>query len=192
MKEIVEATASFIAKQSVVYCALDTVRQELETMVAIVAQAHFGSLVAPFIARQVAIVASVPVTCFYSELVSVAVQEAIRTIIDIAASLLGYYKPKGLLPFCREQALYIAGCVAGFFAKSYFCTFALPAVHELSACAIRQVALLSGVPSPIASILPHCAVVISPYVTFMFGDIVWFVVAEVVEEIGDNLIECFS
>jgi hypothetical protein len=185
----IENACAFITKHSFSFYALENVRTELEELIHDVALPHLGAFVSPIVSRELATIFSVSVTCLLAEMVSVAVKEAIRAIIDLASSYFGFVKPKGLTFFMREQALFIAGFVTGFLAKSYFCNNALLVVHKGCDLMLRHAVQLSAVPFPFSAVIPYLAIVAAPYVTFVLGDIIWTVIAETTEEIMDNALD---
>ncbi|MCE5294050.1 MAG: hypothetical protein LLF94_05495 [Chlamydiales bacterium] len=169
---LVNASTSFVFKNTYLYYGLTTVRTNLQQAVSEFTIPKFGKFAGGMIGIQLGTLAAIPVTMFLADLTLVAVRQSVKLIQDIyRTSILGEKRSQSP-PLWRDVAVATASFAAGFFAKTYFVNYGMEAVGELLKYAFVVLAPLSGASMVVTFMTPALIAMITPSVTFAMGDIV--------------------
>jgi len=172
--------AAFVAKQVFSYHCLEPVRLQLQELISKVASNNFGTFVGNIIGREGGILLSMPVTCLLADIVGAAAYETVMTVVHVVNVVFFGAKVEPMTPFFRELGLRTARFATYFFAKSYFCNFCMPLVKLGVEFALRHIVVLSATALPLGFLACPAAIVLTPPLTFLIGDIVGIIAGEVV------------
>ena len=172
--------AAFMANQVFSYHCLTPVREQLQNIISKVARDNFGTLVGNIIGREGGILLSVPVTCLLADIVGYAAYETVMAVVHVVNVVFFNGKAAPMTPFFQELGLRTARLATYFFAKSYFCNFCMPLVKVGIELALRHLVVLSSVALPLGLLACPVAIIITPPLTFLIGDIVGIIAGEAV------------
>lgn len=164
-----------VVRNSTYYYGLEPTRIQLQQIATEVASHKFGSFAAPLIGNQVGLLLATPVTLLYGEMAAFAVKKLVFTIYALVQSIF-HELPESIPspPMLRDIALNIASFAAGFFAKTYFCNYAMPYVGVLLRHLIVFSTPVIGLSLPMLFMAPAFVVMATPGVTFFIGDFISF------------------
>ena len=169
---VVNASTSFVFKNTYLYYGLTTVRTNLQQAVSEFTIPKFGKFAGGMLGVQIGTLAAIPVTMFMADLTLIAMRQTVKLVNDIyRTSVLGETSPQ-LLPLWREVAIATVSFAAGFFAKTYFVNYGMEAVGELLKYSFIVLAPLSGASMVVTFMTPALIAMITPSVTFALGDVV--------------------
>jgi hypothetical protein len=171
-------TCGFIAKQTFCYNGIEFVRNELHKLITTLTADSFGAFTASLIGAQASIMFSVPVTCLLSDMIFSAVKESVQAVIRLSTSFF-QTPPKTKTPLFREFTTKVVSYVAYFFSKTYFCNYCMPLVKTGLEASIRCFIKLSCSPLPAPFFISTFAYLAAPAATFLAGDLVGILSAEV-------------
>lgn len=170
-----EAALGFSVKNCVCFYGLAPIRTQLQQVISEIALPRFGSFVAPMVGSQIGLMAALPVTLFYGEMMAFTVKKTITSVHTIFISLWYGVKNSDAPPaLCKDVVMNVIAFGAGFFAKTYFCNYAMPHVGSLLRHSIVLASPVLGLSLPMIMLMPAIVVLISPAVTFALGDFVAF------------------
>lgn len=168
-----DATFGFAVKNCFCYYGIEKVRTGLQQTITEIAKPHFGTFVAPVVGSQLGLVLALPVTLFYGDMLTFAIKKVLLSVRALFTSL--FYDitdTRANTSLFREVAVNIVSFSVGFFAKLYFCNYAMGHVGT----ALRHIGVLSapvlGLSLPVVMVMPAIIVMITPTVTFVLGDFV--------------------
>lgn len=174
---ITNSSVSFAIKNTYLYYALSNVRGSLQDTITDIALPKLGGFFAPIVGAQLGTMTAIPVTLFMADMTTFAIKETARIIRDIfRTQVLGEEHPK-FPPLWRDMACSVSSFAIGFFAKAYFCNYAMGYVAEALKCGLIMAAPLSGASLVVACMAPAIVVMAAPTVTFFIGDIIASVVS---------------
>ncbi len=174
---ITNSTVSFAIKNTYLYYALGNVRTSLQATITDIALPKLGGFFASVVGTQLGTMTAIPVTLFMADMTTFAIKETARAIRDIFRTrVLGEDHPK-FPPLWRDMAFSVSSFALGFFAKAYFCNYAMGYVADALKCGLVMTAPLSGASLIVACMAPAIVVMAAPTVTFFIGDILATVVS---------------
>ena len=165
-----ESVFTCVVKNSVCYVALDKVRTDLQSVITKISQPRMGSFLAPIVGNQLGLMAAVPVSLIYGELVAQALKSMIRSVHSAYLRIFFGISPTVRCSLFRQMIQQVVGFAVGFFAKTYFCNYCMPQVST----AIRTVLALStpfiGMSLPYFLVVSPLVITLTPAITFLLGD----------------------
>lgn len=181
----VDMSTSFVIKNSYLYFALNNVRTSLQEVIAEVARPKLGGFLASVVGVQLGTLCSIPATLFLADMTTIALKEMVRAVDDIFCNVVYGKEYPQFPPLWREMTFGVSSFAIGFFAKAYFCNYAMSYVAEALKYTIILGAPFCGASLVISCLAPAIVVLAAPTVTFMLGD----VLARVVSSASYNTME---
>ncbi len=183
-----EAVFDFAVKNTVHYYALDKVRHDLEEIITELVVPHLGSFFGSIVGNQLALFNAIPVTNILGGMWSFTLKEIIYSIYNLAKHLLGYPDPESATPVVCRMAIYFTSLAIGFYVKTLFANYGMPAVASAIRASVVLMAPLYGFTPP--GIFISIGVVlatpsITAIVSDIFGTIAQYASAIVLEQTGE-------
>ena len=179
---------SYTVRNCYCYLALSPIRTQLQALITEVSTPHFGQFTAQIIGKQMGLMTSLSVTHFFADMTTAACTRLASSIYDLFLRLTTEVHKEVSRPVFRECVLQISSYCTAFFAKTYFCNYAMPYVQ----LALRQIAVISA-PILGLSFIPSICVIpvliaITPTVTSVIGETLGSAVSYVTYALGDKVI----
>ncbi len=184
----VESAFSFTIRNCYCYLALSPIRTQLQSLITEVSTPHLGQFAAQIVGKQMGLLSSLSVTHLYADMTAAACMRLAGSIYDLFLRLTTEVHKEVSKPLLRECVLQISSYCTAFFAKTYFCNYAMPYVQ----LALRQIAVISGPILGLSFVPSICVlpviIVITPTITTFIGEAVGSAIGYATYALGDRVI----
>jgi len=185
-KAAAESIFSCAIKNSVCYLALDKIRSDLQSVITEVARPRIGNFLAPIVGNQLGLMAAVPVSLMYGELMTKALKTMVQLVYSTYLRIFYGIRQLSHTSLIRQVFQQVMSFAAGFFAKTYFCNYGMPYVASALRTALAISAPFTGITLPYFFLISPFVITMTPAITFVVGDIIAFGVSKCTYSLLDH------
>ena len=178
------SVTGFVSKQLFCYYFLEPIKDRLSELITEIASSRIGDFAGRIVGHELAMVFSVPVTIYFSDLVYCAVKVTVEAIVDIVRRIFFPSAEPELVETCLCKVMFvvkkIVSFVTFFMARAYFCHYGMPLVKTVTELALRNIIVLPAcMPAvSVGYVAAAIAIIAAPQITFFLSDSVGFAAAE--------------
>jgi hypothetical protein len=177
----------FVGRQFFCYYGLHTVRKHLDETITKIAADHIGGAESSLFGSEASAALSVPVTLAIGEIIATGIRQVVLIVVNVASRIFSHRKDKPKTALAREVALNVVSYATYFFTKLSFCNYFMPYVKAGVELGLRKFVAIPFLSlSPTSVLASPLAIIASPSLVFILGDVLGIVVGEITYELASR------